>query len=326
MAAMKLSGINALVAAVEEGSLRSAARRMGMSQPALTKSIRELERALSATLLVRSTAGVVATAQGKVLYERARAAVRELGQAVDQIEQLKGRMTGALTIGAVPLALMTLLPEALRSFGEEFPQIQLRIQEELYIQQLTRLRMGEVDVALGPVPEQLPAGEFTVETLMPITMVIVVRKGNPLARARRLADLADASWVYTGATPQAGYARTLFERHGMPPPAAGALVNSTLGLLSAVTAGPLAALLPQQIAFHPMAAEYLDVVQVAEGPLQLTLGAVARGDAALTPGVRHFLAHLHRAARQFGPPPGLSATRGPSRAAPRDATPPPARH
>jgi DNA-binding transcriptional LysR family regulator len=196
---MKLTNLRALVAAVEEGSLRSAARRLGVSQPALTKMIRELERELSTTLLLRSTTGVLATAQGMVLYERAQAADRELAHAVDQIQQLGGRMTGELTVGAVPLAVMLLVPETVRTFGREFPQIQLRLMEELYIAQLTRLRKGEVDVALGPLPDNLPPGEFTVERLMPIGMVVVVRKGNPLARAKRLQDLAEAPWIYTGA-------------------------------------------------------------------------------------------------------------------------------
>jgi DNA-binding transcriptional LysR family regulator len=293
---MKLTNLKALVAAIEEGSLRSAARRIGVSQPALTKMIRELERELSTTLLVRSTTGVLATAQGMVLYERALAADRELEHATDQIRQLSGRMTGALSIGAVPLAVMLLIPETLRTFGREFPEIQLRITEELYIAQLTRLRRGEVDIALGPLPEHLPPGEFAVENLMPIDMVIVVRKGNPLARAKRLADLALAPWVYTGATPDAGYAKTLYESHGLKPPPAGALVNSTLGLLSIVTSGNCVGLLPRQIAMHPFAMQHLEIVPVEEGPLRATLVALARADAALKPSVRHFLAHLHRAA------------------------------
>ena len=102
---MKLAALNALIAAVEDGSLRAAARRVGVSQPALTKMLRELERELSTTLLVRSTTGVVPTAQGRALYERACTVTRELGQAVEEIEQLSGRMVGELSIGAVPLEI-----------------------------------------------------------------------------------------------------------------------------------------------------------------------------------------------------------------------------
>lgn len=296
---MKLTNLRALVAAVEQGSMRAAARQIGVSQPALTKMIRELERELATTLLLRSTTGVLATAQGMVLYERALAADRELTQAVDQIQQLGGRMTGALSVGAVPLAVMLLVPETLRTFGREFPQIQLRIFEELYIEQLTRLRKGEVDIALGPLPEHLPAGEFAVETLLPIDMVIVVRRGNPAARARSLAELADQPWVYTGATADSGYAKTLYESHGMKPPPAGAIVNSTLGLLSIVASGNCIGLLPRQIAVHPFAAQHLAIVRVEEGPLKLDLVALARTDTAVKPSVRHFLAHLHRAAHHL---------------------------
>jgi DNA-binding transcriptional LysR family regulator len=211
-------------------------------------------------------------------------------------------MAGELTVGAVPLALMLLIPETVRTFGSAFPQIQLRIMEELYIAQLTRLRKGEFDIALGPLPEDLAPGEFVVESLMPIAMVIVVRKGNPLAKARRLADLAKAPWVYTGTTADSGYARILYERNGLRPPPAGAHVNSTLGLLSILANGECVGLLPRQIAVHPLALQYLDRVTVAEGPLNLVLGALARKEVALKPSVKHFLAHLHRAAHHLAEP------------------------
>ncbi len=88
---MRLQALRALVAAVEDGSLRSAARRLGISQPGLTKAIRELERELGASLLTRTNTGVTATAQGKLLFEHARAADRALSTAVDQIRQLAAR-------------------------------------------------------------------------------------------------------------------------------------------------------------------------------------------------------------------------------------------
>lgn len=297
---MKLTGLRALVAAIEEGSLRAAARRIGVSQPALTRLIRDLEAELSATLLQRSTGGVVPTPQGMVLYQRALAADRELKQAVEQIRQLGGRMTGQLTIGAVPLAVMLLMPECLRTFSRAFPDIQLRIVEELYLGQLTGLRRGEFDISLGPLPGQLPVGEFIVEELMPIEMVVVVRRGNPLARARSLQDLADAPWIYTGVNAESGYARPLFEQHGLTPPRAAALVNSTLGLVAVLAAGDYVGLFPRQIVEHRTMTEYFETVAVDEGPLSLTLAALVRSGTHLKPAVRQFLAHLHRAAHQLG--------------------------
>jgi LysR family transcriptional regulator of abg operon len=299
MVCMKLLALRALVAAVELGSLRNAARRLGLSQPALTKAIRELERELGTSLLTRSSTGVSPTAQGKVLFEHARSAERELSTAVDQIRQLGGEMVGDLSIAAVPLAVMMLIPETLRTFSREFPQIRLRVHEELYIEQLSRLRKGEVDVAIGPLPAGIPSGELIVEPLMPISMVVVVAKDNPLARARSLSELAHARWVFTGPTADSGYARHLFAQHGLPPPPAAALVNSTLSLLSLICGGDYVGLMPQPIALHPLAAQFMVVVPVREGPLSATLAALSRPQNALSPAVRHFVSHLGRAAQHF---------------------------
>ena len=297
---IKLAALQTLVAAVEEGSLRGAARRLGVSQPAITKAVRELERSVGAPVLERSTAGVFPTAQGKVLIEHARRAMRELDDAQEQIDQLGGRMIGELGVGAVPLAVMLLIPETMRTFGRDYPDIQLRVREELYVAQLTLLREGEVDVVVGPIPDNLPPGEFEVEELMPIEMAVVVGKGNPLARARSLKQLATARWVFTSLTGKSGYARQLFELHGMTPPMPAAVVNSTLALLALLTQSDYVGLMPMQIAVHPLAAQFMTVVPIKEGHLPLTLGAIVRRGALLKPALRHFVAHLHRAAVQVG--------------------------
>jgi len=296
---VKLSALNALIAAVEAGSLRAAARRVGLSQPALTKLVRELEQELSARLLERSSTGVIPTAQGRVLYERARAATRELDHAVEQIEQLGGRMVGEISIGAVPLAVLLLVPEALRTFGQAFPLIGLRVAEELYIAQLTNLRTGATDVALGPIPTGLTPGEFHIEPLMPATMVVVCRRGSRWATARSLAELAEARWVYTSAGGATGYAALMHTSHGLEPPPAAAVVNSTLGLLSLIGSSDHVGLMPEAIMAHPLATQFLQVIPAVDGRLDLTIGAITQPETLLKPAVRHFLAHLHRAAHQL---------------------------
>lgn len=296
--AMKLTALRALIEAIETGSLRSAARKLGVSQPALTKMVRELERELGAPLLERSTTGVLPTAQGRILYARALAATHELDEAAQQIGQMGGKMVGELSVGAVPLALLLLIPEAVRTFSREFPAMMLQLREELYVGQMTLLRQREVDLVVGPVPENLPAGEFHVESLMPIEMAVVVGRGNPKARAKSLAQLQDSRWVYTSLSGHTGYAKVLFDRHGLTPPAPAAVVNSTLGLMSLISHGDCVGLMPMPIATHPASAPFMEVVAIQEGPLPLTLGVMALAAGVLKPAVRHFISHLHRAVAQ----------------------------
>lgn len=145
---------------------------------------------LSATTLVeRSSRGVAPTLQGKVLYERALNVERELAAATDAIHQMGGNMVGSLSVSAVPLAVLKLLPEAARTFGRDFPGVRLRIVEELFMAHLPRLRRREVDVAIGGVPDDLVSGEYSIEPLMTTRMVPVVRRGQSLAAATSLAEL-----------------------------------------------------------------------------------------------------------------------------------------
>lgn len=295
---MKLNALQALVAAVEEGSLRAAARRMGVSQPALSKLVRELELELAAPLLARHSQGVRPTTQGQVLFEHAIKVARELASATDQIQQLGGQMRGELNVAAVPVAMMLLIPDTLRTYSRAFPDIRLRVSEELFVEQLQKLRNGQVDLVVGGIPDGLPSGEFIAEPLMKTRMVVVARRGSRYARTRKLADLASAHWVYTGTSAQSGYASRLFESHGMPAPPAGAMVNSTLALLALIGSGDLLGLMPEQIVAHPLGQD-IARVPLEEPGLPLTVGTIIRSGSVVSPAIRHFIAHLQRAAHQL---------------------------
>ena len=82
---MKIHHLRDVLAVAEHGSLRAAARHLGVAQPALTRSIRELERELGAILFERSVSGVVVTAVGERFIRRANAAHSELLRARDEV-------------------------------------------------------------------------------------------------------------------------------------------------------------------------------------------------------------------------------------------------
>ena len=294
---MKITALEALVAAVEEGSLRGAARRIGTSQPALTKLVRELEMKLASPLLERHSKGVIATAQGQVLFEHAKKALRQLSIAAELIQQMDGNMQGELSVAAVPVAMLLLIPETLRTYSRAFPDIRLRVSEEMFVEQLQRLRKGEVDMVVGGIPEGLPAGEFIIESLMETQMVVVAREASRHARTKKLADLANEPWIYTGNSQQTGYASRLFQTHGMSAPPAGAVVNSTLALLALLGSGDLLGMMPEQIISHRLGQNIVRV-PLQEPGLPLRVGVMIRSSSAVSPAIRHFISHLHRAAHQ----------------------------
>jgi len=200
---MKLNQLRDLVAIVEHGGLRAAARRLGVAQPLLTRSVRGLEKELGTPLFERQARGMVLTPLGRLFHERARGMVNELRRARDELAQAQGSGAGTVIAGLSIMPHMGLLPRALPAFRRRYPQVYLQLIEGLFPDLESQLRSGAIDFYLGAAPGTVPAG-FIVEPLFSNTRAVVCRKGHPLARSRSLKALAGAEW----ALPSTDYATT----------------------------------------------------------------------------------------------------------------------
>ena len=116
---MKLQQLQAFVAAAHHRSLRAAARELGVTQPAVTHTIRELESALNAELMVRSVRGIELTACGLALLPRAEQLLGDMRRTVEAVEQVKGELAGKVSVGTMPSIALTALPHAVSSFRRE---------------------------------------------------------------------------------------------------------------------------------------------------------------------------------------------------------------
>lgn len=124
---MKLEGIATFVQVADSGSLSEAARRMRVSRSVVSERLAELERALGATLLQRSTRKLSLTEDGSAFLERARRIVCEVRQAQSDLAERRGELTGPLRISApVTFGRMHLGP-ALYGFLDKYPDIQLTL-------------------------------------------------------------------------------------------------------------------------------------------------------------------------------------------------------
>ena len=110
-----------MLAIAGSGSIRSAASKLGKSQSALTKQLRQMEEELGLPLFQRTSRGVVPTEHGQVLLARARSIEAELQRFDQEAGELRGRQTGCLRISVAPLAAVTVLSERARVSGNRFP-------------------------------------------------------------------------------------------------------------------------------------------------------------------------------------------------------------
>ena len=145
---VKLHQLRILLAVAQHGSIHEASRGLHISQPALSKTIAELERELGVTLLSRSVRGVSLTAYGMALVKRASVVEQELRHALEDIEAIRGHAEAELNIGFTAVASSGPLPDAMAAFRTRFPNVALRGFEQRSQQILEGLREGRIDLGL----------------------------------------------------------------------------------------------------------------------------------------------------------------------------------
>lgn len=170
--------LRCFVAVAEAGSVRGAARRLGLAQPTVTGHLGRLESMLGYRLFDRIGRRVVLTDEGRVLLPRARRAVRVLEEVAEGIGESVEAGAGRLTIGAIPTMSPYLLPPVLARLRAEYPDCELVVIEDLTDGLLERLDEHEVDVAVLSPPVGHPRVEC--ETLGSERLLVVAPADGPL--------------------------------------------------------------------------------------------------------------------------------------------------
>ena len=299
---MKIHQLRDVIAIAERGSLRAAARHLGVAQPALTRSIRELEHELGAALFERRSTGVVITGIGERFIRRASAVQSELRRAREEIDQMQGQTHGSVSVCLSTVGHIALLPETLRLFRARYPGVHLDVSEGVFPTIERALRDGTLDCYIGPPPEAPSSSGLVVEKLFDNQRYIIGRKGHPLARARSLRQLADAEWITTSITRKAEEELgPLFAQHGLPAPKLVMQSHSALTFIVAITSSDLLMMLPVQWLTSPLTRDALQPLRVTEPLPAPPICAIRRAGLPLTPAAEYFCDMVKRAATRVKP-------------------------
>jgi DNA-binding transcriptional LysR family regulator len=247
---MKLHQLAALVSASECGSLRQAAEKLRLSQPALSRSIRELEQELGVKLLERTPLGVEPTAYGKAVILRGRIVDSELRHAKDDIAHLRAATRGDLRIGATPVAAFSLLPDVLARLKKSRPQLQVSVTDGMGSSLFKQLRQGDFDFVFGRIDEAIDPHEFNTDILFDDSLVVVARRDHPLAKARsaQKTNWEGLEWILpSGDNPaRSAFQRAFYARTGKAPRCT-IDSNSFVTMLTIISQTQLLGIAPQQI-------------------------------------------------------------------------------
>lgn len=177
---IKFRHIQCFVEIVRHKSMKRAAEGLFLTQPAISRTLKELEDSLGTTLLLRNRAGVTLTREGEVFLHFAEMSVASLQQGIDGVEQLGRAGKTSLAVGALPSVAARLMPDVAREFAELAPEVTLEITDGPHGYLVDLLRLGGLDLVVGRLgqPETMKGISFT--QLYNEYVEFVVRKGHPL--------------------------------------------------------------------------------------------------------------------------------------------------
>ena len=242
---LKLRHLRLIVALDDHRKLNRAAAVMGLSQPAASKMLGEIERTVGVPLFERRPRGIEPTRYGEALVRRTRAMLAELGQAGEEIEALRSETGGAASVGALMSPAAELLADAVTAARRRLERLQVSVDVDTSDVLIARLLAAKLDFAIARIPEGVDPTPFEYEELGSESVDMLVRRGHPLTRLDRVAsaDLADREWVLQprGSLIRRSVERLLADR-GLPPP--DRTLNSGSVLMSLVMAARTDAIAP----------------------------------------------------------------------------------
>ncbi|HXT11507.1 MAG TPA: LysR substrate-binding domain-containing protein [Candidatus Angelobacter sp.] len=181
---MELRHLRYFVAVAEELNFRKAAERLHVAQPALSSQIRNLEQELGVRLFERTTRSVLLTQTGQVFLTEARGILGAATHAEQLVRKAESGLVGMLRLGVITPAAGPLLAKVLRNFHQKYPGVQLSLSGLTSVEQLRRLRAGELDV--GVMRPQANAPDMDMQFVEQAPLVLALPSGHRLARKRRL--------------------------------------------------------------------------------------------------------------------------------------------
>jgi DNA-binding transcriptional LysR family regulator len=250
---LRLRDLHAFFAVVRSGSMAKAAAQLGVSQPAISKVVADLEHILGVRLLDRNRKGVEPTIYGQALLKRGLVAFDELKQSIRDIESLADPATGQLTIGCADSIAATLLLPIMDLFFARYPRVVLRVDtasSPMFDDPGLRNRKYDLMLVRVLIPLADLADDLSTEFLFDDRLVVAAGMHTPWARRRsiELAELIEEPWMLAP-TDSWSYAQLaeVFRTQSLKMPKVSLMTYSLPLIMHFVANGPTISVFPYSV-------------------------------------------------------------------------------
>ena len=297
---MKLHDLHVLMAVVQAGSMSKAAALLNTTQPAISRSIAELERAVGVRLLDRNPQGVEPTEYGRALLDGGAAVFDDLRQAVKNIEFLADPTAGEVRIGCNPFLAASFVSAVVDRLSRRYPRIVFHVvaaQVETLHRELSE-RNVDLLIArrLGPIADERLGFEFLFDD----SFVVVAGAQSPWVRRRRieLAELVNEPWALPPPESAIGsVAMEAFRASGLDYPRATVVTDSPEVRISLLATGRFLTIFPASVLRFPTKRPEIKVLPVELPMARVPVGIVTLKNRTLSPVAQLFIEHAREVAK-----------------------------
>jgi DNA-binding transcriptional LysR family regulator len=301
----RLRHVELIAVLYEARSILKAARRLNLSQPTVTKALKDVEATLGAPLFERSNRGLAPTAYGEIFARHAKIVLSQLRHAAEELEDRRIGYSGKVTVGTLLAASASILPDAIVLLKRERPRVAISVIVGTYDLLVPSLLVGDLDMVLGRLPEEGRNPALVYEEFYAEPICLVVRRGHPLLRKRRLGlrELAAQPWLLPA--PETTLRRQLeraFRDAGAPLPSN--IIESVSILTNRVLLrkSDCIGVMPYHVALDDVRQKLLAMLPVRLKSMDSPVGAILRAPGELPPAASALLECLRIAARQVPVP------------------------
>jgi DNA-binding transcriptional LysR family regulator len=281
-------------------SILKAARRLSLTQPTVTKALRDVESTLGVKLFERSNRGLEPTAYGEIFARHAKIVLAQLRHAAEELESLRAGYSGKVTVGTLLAASASILPDAIAMLKKQRPAVAISVVVGTYDILMPSLLVGDLDMVLGRLPEEGRSRALVYEEFYVEPICVVARRAHPLVRKRRLSlrELANEPWLLP--LPETALRRQIeraFVEADAPLPRNVIESVSILTNRALLRKSDLIGVMPYHVALDDVEQGLLAILPVKLKSIETPVGAILRAPGTLPPAAAALLDCLRLAGR-----------------------------
>ena len=246
-----LRHLRALVALSDLKLIARVSEALGVTQPAVSKQIAELEKIVGVPVVTRDRNRLYLTPIGIRLADHARQALGQLDRAAFDIEAMTSGVSGSVSVGVVSSVAPVLLPRTIALFKRSTPQANVSVFEGHFVELLPQLETGKLDLLIARIWQPQELDGIDQMALFSEPVVVVAGRDHPMGQTEdvKWADVASYPWILPQPNSVARQAvDALFAANGLSPPS-NTIASLSLALnLELLRVMPALGLLPQRLA------------------------------------------------------------------------------